>query len=322
MEQKGKSNTQQGELNMYRIPLNLTVLLLISLLLGSQVASAQGEYTHPTGAFSMAEFGILVEEVDDGALFEDDGSMVMVLFGQASIEVTAETVPNVVAPMLNSVNEFDTYELLSDQVESFSDSFVIHFTHEPAGDYGEGDAFVLQDGEILYVMLLLTSDYEATFESWSGLLDSFTPGGYEAPVEEEPAPDEESGAEPAEEPVPQLDGVISSGFDPTTDGFGFENYGNDIPASNLTPTEMQRMFGDSVCANQVGASLEFLLQTANISQSIGTEIFFGTQYRPFLTNNVILQFGASALFPDDGFARIYDSDDIRYNAFTNILMTW
>jgi len=70
------------------------------------------------------------------------------------------------------------------------------------------------------------------------------------------------------------------------------------------------------------ASLEFLLQTANVSQSIGTEFFVGTQYRPFLTNNVVLQFGASALFPDDGFARIYDSDDIRYNVFTNILTTW
>lgn len=237
---------------MRRFPLALIILLLISLLLGFQVASAQEGYTHPTGAFSMAEFGTLVEEVDDGALFEDDGSMVMVLFGQAPIEVTAETVPNITWPMLNSVNEFDSYELASDQVESFGDGFVVHFTHEPVGDYGEGDAFVLQDGEMLYIVMLLTSDYEATFESWSELLDSFTLGGYEAPVEEEPATDEESGAEPAVEPAPELDGVISSGFDPTTDGFRFFNYGNDIPASNLTPAEMQRMFGDSVCANLVG----------------------------------------------------------------------
>mgnify|MGYP007073187166 CR=1 FL=1 len=69
-------------------------------------------------------------------------------------------------------------------------------------------------------------------------------------------------------------------------------------------------------------TLEFLLQAADVDKSIGTEVFFGTQYRPFLTNNVILQFGASALFPDDGFARIYDSDDVRYNVFTNILTTW
>lgn len=69
-------------------------------------------------------------------------------------------------------------------------------------------------------------------------------------------------------------------------------------------------------------TLEFLLQAADVDKSIGLELFAGTQYRPFLTNNVILQFGASALFPDDGFARIYDNDDMRYNVFANILTTW
>ena len=44
-------------------------------------------------------------------------------------------------------------------------------------------------------------------------------------------------------------------------------------------------------------------------------------YRPLLNSNIILQFGASALFPDDD-ARIYDADDVRYNVFTNILTTW
>ncbi|MCB9876734.1 MAG: hypothetical protein H6835_03940 [Planctomycetes bacterium] len=69
-------------------------------------------------------------------------------------------------------------------------------------------------------------------------------------------------------------------------------------------------------------SLEFLLQAADISKSIGTELFFGTQYRPLLTNNVILQLGGGVLLPDDGFARIYDSNDIRYNVFTQIITTW
>lgn len=70
------------------------------------------------------------------------------------------------------------------------------------------------------------------------------------------------------------------------------------------------------------SSLEYLLQAADVDKSVGTEIFIGSQYRPLLNNNVILQFGASALFPDDGFARIYDADDIRYNVFTNIITTW
>ncbi len=69
-------------------------------------------------------------------------------------------------------------------------------------------------------------------------------------------------------------------------------------------------------------SLEFLLQAAEVDKSIGTEVFFGTQYRPLLTNNIIIQFGASALMPDDGFARIYDSDEVVYNVFTNIITTW
>ncbi|HEX5053224.1 MAG TPA: hypothetical protein VFZ65_15725 [Planctomycetota bacterium] len=69
-------------------------------------------------------------------------------------------------------------------------------------------------------------------------------------------------------------------------------------------------------------SLEFLLQAADISKSIGTEVFFGTQYRPLLTNNVIVQFGASALIPDEGFARIYDSNDMRYSFFTALITTW
>ncbi|MBL8737538.1 MAG: hypothetical protein JNL12_14000, partial [Planctomycetes bacterium] len=69
-------------------------------------------------------------------------------------------------------------------------------------------------------------------------------------------------------------------------------------------------------------TIEFLLQAADVSKEIGTELFFGTQYRPFLTNNLVLQFGASALFPDDGFTRIYDSDTTRYTVFTTVITTW
>ncbi len=69
-------------------------------------------------------------------------------------------------------------------------------------------------------------------------------------------------------------------------------------------------------------TLEFLLQAADIDKTIGLELFTGTQYRPFLTNNIILQFGGSVLFPDEGFARIYDSDELRYTVFANVLTTW
>ncbi|RQW78012.1 MAG: hypothetical protein EHM14_13055 [Methanothrix sp.] len=40
-----------------------------------------------------------------------------------------------------------------------------------------------------------------------------------------------------------------SGFRPGINGFAFQNYGDDIATVDLTPAEMQRMFGDRVCAS-------------------------------------------------------------------------
>ena len=45
-------------------------------------------------------------------------------------------------------------------------------------------------------------------------------------------------------------GSADSGFRPEVDGFSFENYGDESDVVNLTPIEMQRMFGEQVCANQ------------------------------------------------------------------------
>ncbi|MFN8411529.1 MAG: hypothetical protein U0Z26_03995 [Anaerolineales bacterium] len=42
--------------------------------------------------------------------------------------------------------------------------------------------------------------------------------------------------------------VYDLGFNPQDNGFSFENYGDDIPATNLTAVELRRMFGDQVCA--------------------------------------------------------------------------
>jgi hypothetical protein len=47
---------------------------------------------------------------------------------------------------------------------------------------------------------------------------------------------------------------INSGFDPVTHAFSFENYGGDSGATNLTPVEMVRLFGDKVCASKAGGA--------------------------------------------------------------------
>ena len=56
----------------------------------------------------------------------------------------------------------------------------------------------------------------------------------------------------SEQPQPSAGGsgtmVADLGFRPEVNGFPFENYGGDMPATNLTPDEMRRTYGDQVCA--------------------------------------------------------------------------
>jgi hypothetical protein len=44
--------------------------------------------------------------------------------------------------------------------------------------------------------------------------------------------------------------TVDLGFRPETNGFSFENYGNEKGIQNLTPVDMQRMFGKQVCATK------------------------------------------------------------------------
>ncbi|MHB8119031.1 MAG: hypothetical protein ACYDHX_09950 [Methanothrix sp.] len=46
--------------------------------------------------------------------------------------------------------------------------------------------------------------------------------------------------------------INDSGFRPNVDGFSFQNYGADPVTVDLTPAELQRMFGDKVCASTAG----------------------------------------------------------------------
>jgi hypothetical protein len=48
------------------------------------------------------------------------------------------------------------------------------------------------------------------------------------------------------------DVVYDFGFNPAVNGFSFPNYGDDIPATNLTADEMRRLFGDQVCSRLEG----------------------------------------------------------------------
>jgi hypothetical protein len=66
---------------------------------------------------------------------------------------------------------------------------------------------------------------------------------------EEPATDDAATEAPAQQSGAPGDVVFDFGFNPADNGFSFENYGDDIPATNLTADELRRMFGDEVCAD-------------------------------------------------------------------------
>ena len=66
----------------------------------------------------------------------------------------------------------------------------------------------------------------------------------------------------AESYVPQGELVADSGFRPETDGFAFENYTNVEGVQNLTPAEVESLFGDQVCLSGTGAECE-LIPAAN-----------------------------------------------------------
>jgi hypothetical protein len=68
--------------------------------------------------------------------------------------------------------------------------------------------------------------------------------------------------------------------------------------------------------------LEVYLETEAIDESIGFEVFVGTQWRPLLTNNLIVTAGGGALVPGDGLEKIYQSDDVLWHVFIDLTLTW
>ena len=53
-------------------------------------------------------------------------------------------------------------------------------------------------------------------------------------------------------------------------------------------------------------SLQMLLFQDSIHSYIGADLSTGFEYRPFLNNNVIFDFGLSTLIPGDGFRDLYN----------------
>ena len=63
--------------------------------------------------------------------------------------------------------------------------------------------------------------------------------------------------------------------------------------------------------------LELLLLQRPIDHSIGTDLGAGVEYRPPLTENIVIRTGASALVPGQGFKQIYNGE-VLFSLFGNV----
>jgi len=67
--------------------------------------------------------------------------------------------------------------------------------------------------------------------------------------------------------------------------------------------------------------LQFVLVQNDIDRTIGVDYSVGVQYRPFLTDNVIITAGGSALVPGSGFRQIYTAKTL-YSGFVALTLTY
>ena len=61
-------------------------------------------------------------------------------------------------------------------------------------------------------------------------------------------------------------------------------------------------------------SLQTLTFQNHIDSFIGVDLSMGTEYRPFLNNNVIIKAGVATLLPGEGFRELYNNSNNNVNS--------
>jgi hypothetical protein len=107
-----------------------------------------------------------------------------------------------------------------------------------------------------------------------------------------------AGIAPSYRPTGRI--LANSGFRPQVNGFSFENSGNDAGPVNLTPQNVEDLFGPQVCAAGEGASCTLIpparhwMQQVNASMADGHCMGFSvTALRFFSRNLAVDSYGAS-----------------------------
>jgi hypothetical protein len=70
------------------------------------------------------------------------------------------------------------------------------------------------------------------------------------------------------------------------------------------------------------AVLRYLRNQANISRDIGTDISLALQYRPYMTQNVVLNTSIAWLEPGQGYKDLYATGDRPYSFLLNLILTF
>jgi len=86
--------------------------------------------------------------------------------------------------------------------------------------------------------------------------------------------------------------------------------------------ELRSTFNVSYLRFAETGALEPFLNQNDIAEEIGVEVNLGFIWRPWLTNNVMLQAGAAALFPGEGFEDVFESDDVLYSVFFQLTLVY
>lgn len=95
------------------------------------------------------------------------------------------------------------------------------------------------------------------------------------------------------------------------------NVGSDM---ELTPKWRMSANANWIRFNKTQA-LELILNQGEIDKNVGLDLSLGFRHRPFLNENVIVTFGASALIPGDGFRDIYTGKTI-FSSFARLTLTY
>lgn len=70
------------------------------------------------------------------------------------------------------------------------------------------------------------------------------------------------------------------------------------------------------------SSLSVLRAQGPISRDIGVDLSASVQYRPFMSQNMVVNASAAALFPGKGFRQLYADRSIQYSVLLNVILTY